>query len=226
MCGHRALLNPAVNAAQVCSYTHIDSKSVKNNRTELQDLSFLHVHESMKLFQQMWGRSNESNSIKIFMFVPEVASEAQLVTNCRQETLWKQQAGTQTCDSRNSRVYFISIHLSTAQQKCNTSLLLFSHFITVQREFHFDVLRIYVMSALKGVWNALLCWGQGNHHFHVCWAPTTFLNRIPCWCWCCLGAGPGNMLLLLGFRKLGKLVHFRICFFPPAAFGMRFSYIL
>lgn len=180
----------------------------------------------MKVFQQMWERSNERNSTKILTFLPKVASEAEFSTNVRQETLWKWQARTQTCVSRNSRVYFISIHLSTAQQKCNTSLLLFSHFITVHREFHFDVLRIYVMSELKRVWNALLCWGEGNHHFHVCWALITFLNRIPCWCWCCSGAGPGNMLLLLGFRKLEKHVHFWICFFPPAAFGMRFSYIL
>lgn len=129
-------------------------------------------------------------------------------------------------DGRNCRVYFISIHLSTAQQKCNTSLLLFSHFITEHREFHFDVLRIDVMSALKRVCNALLCWGEGNHHFRVCGTPTTLLNRIPCCCWCCLGAGPGNTLLLLGFRKLGKHVHFWICSFLPAAFGVRFSFII
>lgn len=179
----------------------------------------------MKVLQQMWGRSNESNLIKIFIFLPKVASEAEFVTNFRRETL-REQAHIQTCGDRNYRVYFISIHFSTAQQKCNTSLLLFSHFITVHREFHFDVLRIYAMSALKRVYNALFCWHEGNQHFHVCWIPTTFLNRIPYWCLCCLGAVPGNRLLLLGLRKLGKRVHFCICFFPPAAFGVRFSYIL
>lgn len=167
------------------------------------------------MFQQMWGRSNESSSIKLFLFMPKVASEAEFVTNFRQGALWKRQA--HTYNSRNSRVYFISIHLSSAQQKCNTFLLLFSHFIIVHREFHFNVLRIYVMSALRRVCNSLLCWGEGNHHFHVCWTLTTFLNRILCWCCCCLEAGPGNVLLLLGFRKLGEHVHFWICFFPTSS---------
>lgn len=123
--------------------------------------------------------------------------------------------------------YFISIHLSTTQQKCNTLQLPFSHFITACGELLqcYVFARLHAMSTFGRICIALYCWHEGNCRFHVYGIQKQpFWNgsqtHTQNWRW---SAVWGNMLFLLGwqgsvFLARSVKVLFLFCFSPSTSF--------